>query len=160
MKTLIFRSAPIKRFVDTLNLIRKNEGQETFIGVVTHSNTNPEMVDHNPLELFNYKGSKINIFSLGLKTILKVRNERFNKAIILCINHLGDGYENIMFAALLSGAGKVELWNVKGDVVPVTWALFFRRVIGWNLELLFYSLIWLALFVASTFRKVTNAHRN
>lgn len=160
MKTLIFRSAPMNRFDDVLEDLRAEHGSDAFVGVVTHSSTNPDMIDHNPLEIFNYSGKKINVFTLGMKNMFKMLRERFDKVVILGVNHIGDGYENIMFAALLTGAEKIEFLNVQNEVIEVTWREWFDRSVFWNLKLVGYSFIWLFLFIAQFFRRLFNAHRN
>lgn len=153
MKYLIVRSAPIERYRDALQKVLNEAGDDADIAVITQSNSNAVLMDIHPVRLFNYNGRRLSVFSLGWQALKRLHKEKFDNVIILCTNHLGDGYEHIMFLLFCAGITKVELWHPNNKITKTEPARFLLQFLRWYAELGICAVIWCVLFVVSMCKK-------
>lgn len=170
MNILIIRSAPLARYEEAYRAVVA-EYPDAVISVVTHSTSNEAVQAVGQVSFFNYHARAINPFTVGLNNILALRRKKFDRIIILCINHLGDGYGWIKVLTFLIGAPNIELWNVQGKRLPVIPRKYLWQTFLWYASMAVYAVIWFCLFVKAklevfftelrrTRQGKSHAHRN
>jgi hypothetical protein len=141
MKILLIRSAPLGQCQGILGELF-HDTAEHDITVLTHISSTGDIVKVYPVRIFNYSSKKLTIISIGSDTWKRLRRARYDKVIIACRNHLGDGYGQIKVLALSLGAREVELWNVHRERFKISWLSFIFTTVIWKWSLVVHGIIW------------------
>ncbi|MFC1809219.1 hypothetical protein ACFL3D_03750 [Candidatus Omnitrophota bacterium] len=146
MKILLIRSAPLDQSKTALRKLIE-EFPEGDISVLTHVTTTGDILDVHPVRIFNYDAKYISLFSIGAQTWKILRQYEFEKVVIVCRNHLGDGYDFIKLFALSLGTKNIELWNVSGEKFDISWVPFIFGFFFQKCLFIVYFFIWCSFIV-------------
>lgn len=146
MKILVIRGAPIEQCGRILREL-KNESLDNDITVLTNVSTTGDIIEKHSVRIFNYDARKINVFTIGRKNLKRLQLMSFDKVIIACRNHLGDGYGQIKIVALCLRAKGVELWNIDGAKIKITTARLIFTTLFWKAYMGIHFLIWFILLI-------------
>lgn len=141
MKILLIRSAPLEQCDRIIKELTRG-ADEHDVTVLTNVATTGDIIEKHSVRIFNYDARTIHLFSIGIDNIRKLRGMAFDKVIIACRNHLGDGYGQIKIVALSVGARDIELWNVSGERIKVTGVHFIFSALLWRIYMVFHGLVW------------------
>ena len=153
MKILVIRAAPIEQCERILRELT-NESSKNDITVLTDVSTTGDIVQKHFVRIFNYDARRINVFTVGRENLKRLQLMSFDKVIIACKNHLGDGYGQIKIVALSIRAKEVELWNINGAKIKITIPRLIFTTLFWKSYMGIHFLIWFVLFMSDLIKRV------
>ena len=159
MKVLIIRSGPMEQYKKAL-AFAKEEFPEARLYVLTHMHTTTDVLDIESVWIYNYSSRKMGILRCGWECLTKMKEEKFDKIILLYTNPLGEGYDNVRFLAFSIGAKDFLAFDPQGKTLEIKPG---ESIITWlkeKLAFIYHGIIWCSLYIKNKINKIKNANRN